>query len=114
MLNVLTEQNLTNVEICNWLENDEDLLPLEDIDDTDEQHESDNEGSELNTNTNQTVKNTVKNDEAVKSFNVCMRWAEENDIPLSDVLVLQRLKEIAFMMNQRRVKQTKITIFFTK
>ncbi|KAG5896681.1 hypothetical protein JTB14_002528 [Gonioctena quinquepunctata] len=30
MLNVLTEQNLTNVKILYWLENDEDLLPLED------------------------------------------------------------------------------------
>ncbi|XP_030760813.1 jerky protein homolog-like [Sitophilus oryzae] len=71
MLNVLSEQNLTDVEISNWIENDEDLLPLEDVDSDvggiDEQRESDNEGSEMN-NTNQTVK-VITNDEAVKSFN---------------------------------------------
>ncbi|XP_030746168.1 jerky protein homolog-like [Sitophilus oryzae] len=107
MLNVLSEQNLTDVEISNWIENDEDLLPLEDVDSDvdgiDEQRESDNEGSEMN-NTNQTVK-VVKNDEAVKSFNVCIKWAEENDIPLTEVLVLQRLKEAASIMNQKKNKK---------
>lgn len=108
MLNVLTEQNLTNVELCNWLENDEDLLPLEDMDIADEHHDNENEDPELNTN------KTVKNDEAVKSFNVCIKWAEENNISLHDVLVLQRLKETAFIMNYKKVKQTKITNYFTK
>lgn len=109
MLNILTEQNLTNIEIRNWLENDENLLLLEDTEATDEHHDSsDNEGPELN-NTNQ----TIKNEEAVKSFNVCIRWAEEQNISLPDVLVLQRLKEMAFMMNQKKIKQTKITNYFT-
>ncbi|KAG5875936.1 hypothetical protein JTB14_036469 [Gonioctena quinquepunctata] len=72
MLNVLTEQNHTNVEIRNWLENNEYLLPLEDIDATEGHHDSsDNENPELN-NTNQ----SVKNGEAVKSFNVSRKWAE--------------------------------------
>ena len=106
MLNDLAESNLTNVEVRNWVENDEDLLPLEEAD-GDEPEVSEHEGSELD-NQNKTVKNA----EAAKSFNLCLKWAEENDIPLSDILVLQRLKEMAFMNNQRCVKQTKITNYF--
>ncbi|KAK9747143.1 hypothetical protein QE152_g5517 [Popillia japonica] len=108
MLNVLSDQDLTNVEIRNWLENDEDLLPLEDLDVADEHHDSDNENPKLDTN------KTVKNDEAVKSFNTCIKWAEENDISLHDVLVLQRLQETACIMNMKKIKQTRITNYFTK
>lgn len=36
MLNVLTVYNPTKMNICNWPENDEDLLLLEHIDATDE------------------------------------------------------------------------------
>lgn len=104
MLNVLAEPNLTNVEIRNWVGNDEDLLPLEEADE-DEPEVSDHE--ELD-NPNKTVKNA----EAAKSFNLCLKWAEENNIPLNDILVLQRLKEMAFINNQRCVKQTKITNYF--
>ncbi|CAH1106354.1 unnamed protein product [Psylliodes chrysocephalus] len=66
-INVLAEQFLKNLEIRNWLENDEDLLPLEDINATDEQQDSDNENPELNKSNK-----TVKNDEAVKSLNLCI------------------------------------------
>ncbi|KAK9686904.1 hypothetical protein QE152_g36851 [Popillia japonica] len=79
MLNVLSDQDLTNVEIRNWLENDEDLLRLEDLDVADEHHDSDNENPKLDTN------KTVKNDEAVKSI-----------------------------MNMKKIKQTRITNYFTK
>lgn len=40
IFNVFTKQNLTSVDIQNWLANDEDLLPLEDIDATDKHHDS--------------------------------------------------------------------------
>ncbi|XP_057659719.1 uncharacterized protein LOC130896006 [Diorhabda carinulata] len=86
MLNVLAEPNLTNVEVRNWVENDEDLLPLEEAD-GDEPEVNEHDGSELD-NQNKTVKNAV----AAKSLNLCLKWAEENDIPLNDILVLQRLK----------------------
>lgn len=48
MLNILVGQNLTKVEILNWLENDEGLLQLEDKLAISEHHDSDNEDSDLN------------------------------------------------------------------
>lgn len=105
MLNSLSQGNLTEQEIRGWIENDEALLPLEDtvmeISDDEEQQEI----SDLK---------TVKNEDAIKSLNVVLKWAEENDFPLNDILVLQRLKESAFLMHQKNVKQTKITSFFNK
>lgn len=57
---------------------------------------------------------TEKNEAAIKSFNMILKWPEEIGIPLNDILVPQRLKGSAFLMNQKKVKQTKITNFFFK
>lgn len=76
---------------------------------TDAHHDSDNECPEFNS-TNQ----IVKNDDAIKNFNVFMNWAEENNTPLHHVLVIQRLRETAFIINQRRTKQTKMKNYFKK
>ena len=89
MLNVLAEPNLTNVEVRNCVQNDKDLLPLEEVD------VSKHEDSELN-NQNKTVKNA----KVAKIFGLYLKWAEENNIPINDSLVLQRLKELAFMNNK--------------
>lgn len=70
MLNVLTEQNL---------EYDKDLLLSKDIDVVDDHHDSVDKDLILNTN------NTVKNDEAIECFNICKKWAEENNISLYEV-----------------------------
>lgn len=67
-----------------------------------EHHGSDDYGQEL-TNTN----HTVKNDEAVKNFNMCMKWAEKNNIILHDVFVPPKEKETTLVMNQKKVKDTK-------
>jgi hypothetical protein len=54
------------------------------------------------------------NIDAIKCFETCFKWAEENDAPLSDLLVLQRLRQNAYILNQKIVKQKKITDFFFK
>lgn len=35
----------------------------------------------------------VKTEVAVRSFNICLQWAEENNIPVEDILTLQKIKE---------------------
>lgn len=108
MLNRLCGENVSETDINQWIDNDASLLPLEtvDLENTSEQ-ESDEEDSQSH------VGKTVKNDEAVKCFSLCLQWAEENDVPFRDILVLQRLKEMAFLANHKQVKQTKITNYFS-
>lgn len=65
MLHSCTEENLTNSEICNWLETYEDLLNDDDTEAINEHHDSHNEKADVNNPTK-----TVKYDEAVKS--VCV------------------------------------------
>jgi hypothetical protein len=48
----------------------------------------------------------------VKALNVAFEWAKENDVPPSEVTVLQRLHEKAFFMKNDRLYQTKITNSF--
>lgn len=57
---------------------------------------------------------TVEHDKAIKSLILCIKWADENKIPLHDVLEHQRVKEIAFVMYQNRTNPIKITKNFTK
>ncbi|KAJ8967551.1 hypothetical protein NQ314_002866 [Rhamnusium bicolor] len=54
----------------------------------------------------------VKHEDAIKSFNISLQWAVENDLPLSDIMMLQKLKEMAFEKHQRKIHQAKITNFF--
>jgi hypothetical protein len=95
---------ITDEERDGWLFEDENLLPLDES---------------LNTESNEDVPETevlktVTNRDAIKCFETCFTWAEENDALLSDLLVLQRLRENAYILNQKIVKQKKITDFFLK
>jgi hypothetical protein len=92
---------LTEVEVQSWICGDENLLPLEE----NNQHDSDDDEQEP-------VRRKIKNEEAVKALNVALEWAKENDVPPSEVTVLQRLHEKAFFMKNDRLYQTKITNFF--
>jgi hypothetical protein len=37
----------------------------------------------------------VKHGDAINGFNVCLEWAEENQVALQDILALRRLRESA-------------------
>jgi hypothetical protein len=93
---------ITDEERDVWLFEDENLSSLDES---------------LNTESNEDVPETevlktVTNRDAIKCFETCFKWAEENDAPFSDLLVLQRLRENAYILNQKIVKQKKITDFF--
>lgn len=52
---------------------------------------------------------TIKSDEALSSFNKCIKWAEENMVSVDDVMVLRKLREYSFKQSFAAKKQTKIT-----
>lgn len=92
-------------ETVDWIDIDGKLVEGENLIDV-EISDSDEDVMELES----TVK--IKNADAVKSLNLALQWATENDIPLMDIMTLQKLKEIAFEKQQRICHQTKITNFF--
>lgn len=94
-------------EVLDWIDDDAKLVETEGFDDQDDNN-SEEDIDSLETET--TFK--VKNEEAIKSFNTCLQWAEENEIPLADIMMLQKLKEIAFDNKLHKEKQAKITNFF--
>lgn len=63
MLNSLSQENLSDEEIRGWIENP---IAVKIISDDEEQQEISN-------------LKTVKNEGAIKSLNVILKWAEEND-----------------------------------
>lgn len=56
----------------------------------------------------------VKHSHAVNAFSLTIRWAEENNLPMEDILLLKRLKEKAIDVVTSKVIQTKIENYFLK
>lgn len=49
----------------------------------------------------------IKSKDAINSLNICIQWAEENNIGLKEVLILQDLRETAV---QKHISSTKKTV----
>ena len=47
----------------------------------------------------------LKNEEAIKSLNAVLKWVPENNLQLTDIMTLQKLKEMAFENHQRNRQQ---------
>ncbi|GJQ65218.1 hypothetical protein Trydic_g7352 [Trypoxylus dichotomus] len=73
-------KNVTGSETLNWVHGDENLQPIEEPD-------------------------IVKHEAAIRAFDTCLNSAEENNIPVVHILTLQRLKEEAFFLKQKKVQQ---------
>lgn len=100
MQNVPTENNqLSELEIHEWIVGDEKHLPL---------HSDDSESEEEVVRTEP----KVKHDEAIRCFSTCIKWAEENNAELNAMCILQMLRQRAMQAKQRSIKQTKLTEFF--
>lgn len=54
----------------------------------------------------------IKHSNAVKSFSICIQWAEENNIPYEKVLLLREIQETARNYQAKNIIQKKISDFF--
>lgn len=98
--NVTTENNyLTESEICEWIDGDEEHLLLH-------SDKSDPEEEVVR------IDPKVKHDEAIHCFSTCIQWAEENGAELSTLSILRMMRERAMQAKQCSIKQTKLTEFF--
>lgn len=48
---------------------------------------------------------SVKHAEAIQAFNTCLAWADENNIPLQQILTLRQLIEDAFRKSIKKAGQ---------
>lgn len=93
-------------EAIDWIDGDAKLIEQENLVGGNDSADSDEDLMEI------TAPVRVKHQDAVKSLNITLQWATENNIALKDIMVLQNLKEIAFEKQQHISQQSKITSFF--
>jgi len=93
------DHQFTESELTKWIAGDDKLLPL---------HSDDSVSDE------EIVMNNpkVKHEEAISSFNTCIRWAEENGAELATLSTLRMMRERAIEAKQLKSRQAKITDFF--
>ena len=76
---------------------------------------SDEQESEEEINLNQTPTNSVervKHDDALKSLNICLRWAEENNASFEQIMIVKELRVMSLQLMNKNVKQTSIKDYF--
>lgn len=92
-------------EAIDWIDSDAKLIEQENLIHANDSADSDDDVMEIVTPVR------IKNEDAVKSLNLALQWATENDIPLKDIMTLQNLKEIAFEKQQHMSHESEITNF---
>lgn len=100
---------ITNEEIHSWIsESGQNIQIEEEI--TLEQSETEDEDENVVLGP---IPSKIRCRNAIESFNVCLQWAEENSCSLEDIMVLQKIREIAVQKNMTSTKtQSKISDFF--
>lgn len=103
---------LTNEEIENWafgVNETEEYLP----DDTIIEELQKASGEEESSSSEDNVSlNTIKHNDAVSSFNTCLQWASENNVPSHQIILLNDLRNQAIRAEINCKKQKHLTDFF--
>lgn len=103
------EQTFSHSDVHEWVSE----LPEISHDLSDGNETSDNEIVDENVAEEQDV--CIKTEDAIKSINTTIQWAEENNICLSQILTLQEIKEAAMAKKLKsKPKQTQISNYFQK
>lgn len=106
---VTAENAISNNEIMDWIyENASDDSPA--TCDVDEIESADESTVDIVLDSPK-----IKLETVINCFNICIKWAEKQDLPLNDILKLHDLRETAVHQNINCSKvQTKISQFFNK
>jgi hypothetical protein len=94
-------------EVIDWIDCNKELTESKDYED-----EVDNDSGDDDETLETHTQIRVKDESAIKSLNVVLKWTAENDVALTDIRRLQKLKEMAFQKYHHRTRQTTITQFF--
>lgn len=111
-------KDLTDEEITTWATGQNESY-VEELTETEileevvkNRYDEDNLDTDNETASESTLK--IKHVDAVKALSLSVQWAEENNLPLQDILLLKRLKGTATCMLQNKATQRKIDSYFTK
>lgn len=58
------------------------------------------------------IKASIKLDDVIKSFTICLDWAQENNASLNELMTLQKLRENVVLRRNVCLKQTSLKDFF--
>ena len=107
-----TSENITPDEFSEWIfENVEENYQLMTDDEIIDEVAGEEEEEMVEEPTAALI--TVGHDCAMEAFNTDIKWAEENCVPASELLVLKRVKDKVLKSSFKAKKQKKIDSFFT-
>lgn len=110
-----TDDLITEDDVNEWLNEEEAGLGNEILSDAEiiqrvrEEAES---GDEEADHGEEEPTQSVKHAEAMQAFNTCLAWADENNIPVPQILNLRRLRDEAFRKSLKKAGQKTIQDFF--
>lgn len=100
--------NATRQEIIDWAvgqtESSESMNDMDILEHVEDESSSDEE---------ETIPRSVKHTEAIKCFETCLQWAQENAESEHQILILSEMKKRAQKAEETSIKQSKITEFFS-
>nr|CAI5821129.1 unnamed protein product [Callosobruchus analis] len=110
----LASQNepLSETDVEKWARGDEENLDIEGLTD-DEIVVSITRQDQSSDEENEPVQNKSSK-EAVMAFNLCLRWTEENKLPLHEVIFLRRIRQKAVYLSIRKGVQRTLDNFFLR
>jgi len=109
-----TKNNLNREEIVEWALGKNEVI----VDLTEEEliggalTSNDAESNEDLDGDIEIVVTKVKHSDAVKTLTLEIQWAEENDLPMHEILLLKNVKEKATELASSKAVQKKIDSFF--
>lgn len=114
-LNIIDPENdISRDAIIQWAIGEKDIIVDQEKDIINEaivNKDQQNESGE--SDVEEGIVQRVKHGDAARSLSLSIQWAEENDFPIQDILLLKRLKQEAFELAKNKSIQTKLDTFFT-
>jgi len=92
MLRDIGDADINEADVVAWIDGNAVLTQGEGLGDVDENYNSDDDIEVL-----ESAPVKVTNEDAVKSFNVCLQWAAENDVPLMEIMTTKTKRNGFFL-----------------
>lgn len=110
----ICEEQLSFGELEEWATGRNEMEPfMTDTDTTNEVQTRATKNEDYSSNEEEANSDVLKHSEAVSSFNTCIKWATENNIPSDQVLLLRDLRNKAINEEMNSNEQKSITEFLS-
>jgi hypothetical protein len=119
LLAIAPTTQLTDEQIRIWAigeneNNDADATDEQIITEAVEKNKEEEEDEHDDEETENGEVSRIKHCDAIKAFSLCIKWAEENQLPLQDILLMKKVEENAQKKYLQAATQKKIDEFFKR